>query len=208
MSKLKKGMSLVSIIGLGALLMTGCTQTDEITLDGTYSFSGVISVEIDFSEDGKADYGYPGVYSRTNGEDGTMYIHMGYGYPSDFTKANISTYEVTDLGDGSVSIQSVNADGDAKPRTLKFEEGSEGILGTENFEGECTTDDGMTIQFEEDGTYVQFRELDYSMDKEQLTLGSGDNKTVYNYTLSDDKSELVLSNESGSKQWDFKLLEE
>lgn len=179
-----------------------------VTLNKTYWSGSTVRIRMLFEEDGDCKYGYVGYYTLQTSEDGYPIVTFVYYADTDQDQMASSTYALRDNGDGTYDKtlytegEEPDFDDTSATMTLTPTEGTDGILGTEYFDGVYEGSDGRYYTFTSDGIFYAEVWLQYVADEEYIVMNGSDSSTVYTYTADDNYDSLTLYKD-GSKVMDL-----
>lgn len=221
----KIGVIAAGILAVGVLAVSGCndagtaqkdssaaeevssTIRSKVQFEGSYLAGETVQIRMFLDKEGNCDYGFTGQYSMEKDEDGNQLLKLCYYITEDSSQSASDTYVIRENKDGTYDrakyTEGEKADfSDAAVLTLQ--EGEDGILGTDFFDGVYVSSGGSYMELCEDGSFMLGVHMKYAADKKQFEMIGADSSAVYDYETDDDQNHIVLKNADGQTVMDLK----
>lgn len=219
----KIGLLAVSVLAAGVLAVSGCqnagtskgsgsaaeevrsTVKSRVQFEGSYIAGDTVQIRMILDKEGNCEYGYIGQYSMETDESGNQLLKLVYYTDSDAQEA-ADTYAIRKNEDGTYA-RCKYTDGEepdfSDAVTMTLEEGEDGILSGNAFEGTYYTSESTYMILRGDSTFTLGVRMKYAADKKQFEMIGAGSSVIYNYETDKDQDHIVLTNEDGKTVMDL-----
>lgn len=219
----KIGLLAVGVLAVGILAVSGCKNAEtakegssaveemqstiksKVQFEGSYIAGDTVQVRMVLDKEGNCEYGYIGQYSTETDESGNQLLKLVYYTDTDAQEA-ADTYAIRKNEDGTYD-RCKYTDGEtpdfSDAVTMTSEEGEDGILSGNAFEGTYYTSENTYLILRQDGSFTLGVRMKYAADKKQFEMIGSGSSVVYNYETDKDQDHIVLTNEDGKTVMDL-----